>query len=246
MPKPGRATGLRQDRIINDPDSKGAKVFESSFILELSGIGGPPPSIHGGGDAAGGGWVGLIDTLLDKLTRATEPGGGFELLPGIQALGPNVHPSLVHFPIAFLSVFFLLELLGTFMHREKLRQAAAPMLYCGAIGAAAAAAAGLYAAGIVHHGQVVHEIMEWHQRLGLTVAGLALILSVWRLLAKHAIAGMERALYLFLAGIMTTSMVFGADLGGLMVYGHGVAVQKLQTSDDAHHHHGDADPGGQR
>lgn len=245
MPKPGGAGGFGKTASSTTQTARERKVFESSFILELSDIGGLLPAIHGGGDgAAGGGLVGFIDKLLDKLTRATEPGGGFELLPGIQTLGLNVHPSLVHFPIVLLSVFFLLELLGTFMYRDKLRQAAAPMLYCGTIGAVATAAAGLYAAGIVHHGQAVHEIMEWHELLGLTVTGLALILSAWRLLSKHAMVGMERALYLVLAGIMTTSMVFGADLGGLMVYGHGVAVQKLQTSDDAHHHHGDAGPGG--
>jgi uncharacterized membrane protein len=147
----------------------------------------------------------------------------------------------VHFPIAFLSAFFLLELLGIFLKREKIRNAAAAMLYCGAMGAAAAAAAGLYAASIVPHGQEVHEIMEWHERIGLTVAGLATILSLWRLLAKHALTGMAQALHLFLAGIMTVSMVFGADLGGLMVYQHGVAVQSLQAA-DAHHRHEGASP----
>ncbi len=222
-------------------------MFESSFILEFSGVGGLLPAIHGGGDgAAGGGLVGLIDKLLENLTRVTEPGGGFELLPGLHTLGLNVHPSLVHFPIALLSVFFLLELLGTITHREKLRQAAGPMLYCGTVGAVAAVAAGLYAASVVPHGLAVHEIMEWHKRLGLSVASLALILSVWRFVAKHTMVGMARALYLLLAAIMTTGMVFGADLGGLMVYGHGVAVHKLQTSDDAHHHHGGADQNDER
>ena len=48
---------------------------------------------------------------------------------------------------------------------------------------------------------------------------------------------MGKALHLFLSGIMTVAMVFGADLGGLMVYRHGVAVQSLQAA-DAHHSHG--------
>lgn len=216
-------------------------MFDLSFIPDFSGIGGLLPSIHGGSDAAGGGLVGLLDKLLDTMTRATEPGSGFEILPGIQTLGSNIHPSLVHYPIALLSLFFLLDLLGSFIYKDKLRAAASAMLYCGSVGAIAAVAAGLYAASIVHHGQVVHDIMEWHERLGITVACLAVALSIWRLIAKQAIDGMAKALHLFLAAIMTTCLVFGADLGGLMVYGHGVAVHKLQTSDDAHHHHDDAD-----
>lgn len=216
-------------------------MFQRFNLADFSSIAGFLPSVHGGADAAGGGLVGLLDKLLENATRSVEPGGSFQLLPGIQALGPNIHPSLVHFPIAFLSVFFLLEVLGSFFYRDKLRQAAAPMLYCGAVGAVLAAAAGLYAASTVPHGQAVHEIMEWHQRIGLIVASLALVLSAWRLLTKRVMAGMDRALYLFLAGLMTVGMVFGADLGGLMVYQHGVAVQSLQQP-DAHHQHGSAAP----
>jgi uncharacterized membrane protein len=186
------------------------------------------PFVHGGADAAGGGLVGLLDKLLEKLGQAGEPGGNLELLPGIQALGPNIHPYLVHFPIALLSLFFLLEILGLLFHREGLRQTASTLLYCGTLGAIAAVAAGLYAATAVPHDQTVHDIMEWHERLGLTVASLATILSIWRLIAKHRIEGMAVALHLFLGTIMTASMIVGADLGGLMVYGHGVAVRQMQ------------------
>jgi uncharacterized membrane protein len=94
----------------------------------------------------------------------------------------------------------------------------------------------LYAAATVPHGQAVHEIMEWHQRLGLIVATLAAILSIWRLAAKQRIAGMAGALHLFLAAIMTASLVVGADLGGLMVYEHGVAVRQLQDPNARHDH----------
>ena len=184
-------------------------------------------------------WLGLLDTVLSALSKVTESGGGFQWFPGIATLGYNVHPALVHFPIAFLSVFFLLEVVGCGLSRDRLRQTAGAMLYCGALGALLAAAAGLYAANTVPHGEDAHEIMEWHQRLGLTVASLAIVLSLWRLLVKQVPSGMEKALFLLLSTIMTVSMVFGADLGALMVYGHGVAVHKLQQVDTHHHHHGD-------
>jgi len=212
-------------------------VFELYFIPDFVGISTVIPSIHGGSDAAGGGLVGLLDSVLSDLSKVTESGGGFQWFPGVATLGYNVHPALVHFPIAFLSVFFLLEIVG--LRRDRLRQTASAMLYCGTLGALLAAAAGLYAANTVPHGDAVHDIMEWHERLGLAVASLAIILSVWRLMAKQAPVGMEKALFLLLSTIMTASLVFGADLGGLMVYGHGVAVHDLQQADDHHHHHGD-------
>lgn len=212
-------------------------MFELYFIPDFVGISTVIPSIHGGSDAAGGGLVGLLDSVLSDLSKVTESGGGFQWFPGVATLGYNVHPALVHFPIAFLSVFFLLEIVG--LRRDRLRQTASAMLYCGTLGALLAAAAGLYAANTVPHGDAVHDIMEWHERLGLAVASLAIILSVWRLMAKQAPVGMEKALFLLLSTIMTASLVFGADLGGLMVYGHGVAVHDLQQADDHHHHHGD-------
>ncbi len=211
-------------------------MFEFSFIPDLSGVSGLIPSIHGEADGAGGGLVGFLDTVLSQLSNIADSGGGFQWFPGIHTLGFNVHPSLVHFPIAFLSVFFLLEIVGIWLPRDRLRQTASALLYCGTIGALLAATAGLYAANTVPHGQAVHEVMEWHERLGLTVAGLAVALSLWRYLAKNVPAGMERALFLLLSTIMTVSMVFGADLGGLMVYQHGVAVHSLQEV-EAHHQH---------
>ena len=45
------------------------------------------------------------------------------------------------------------------------------------VGAIAAVAAGLVAAEMVPHGVQVHEIMETHERLGLTVAGIATVLG---------------------------------------------------------------------
>lgn len=201
------------------------------FLSERSEV--PEFLVHG---AADGGGALLLDELLAKLSNLFNSGGP-EWFPGILGLGLNVHPMLVHFPIAFLSIFFVLDILGAATKREGLRRAAAVMLYCGAAGAILSAAAGLYAENVVAHGQTVHDIMEWHRRFGLTTACLALALSAWRMLAKSlAFSQMAQALYFALATLMTASMIFGADLGGLMVYGHGVAVQNLQQPDPTHQH----------
>ncbi|MDF9392003.1 MULTISPECIES: DUF2231 domain-containing protein [Methylococcus] len=208
----------------------------------LDGSGSLIPAVHGAGDGGSAGWVGLLDSLLDSTTRFFDGGSPFEFLPGLVALAPNIHPLLVHFPIAFLNAFFLLDLIAVAMGKRELRMVASWMLYLGTLGAASAAAAGLYAASFVPHGEAVHEILEWHERLGLTVTSLALGLSLWRLIARYRFSGMANVFHLFLAGIMVTAMFFGADLGGLMVYQHGVGVKNLQSEDAAHHHeHGGAE-----
>lgn len=207
------------------------------------------PGVHGSGDG-GAGLVGVLDSLLTAITDfldggsggggpATGPAGG--PLAGIMALGANVHPMVVHFPIAFIVAFFLLEIAGVAMRRQVWRQWASGMLYCGAIGAVLAVAAGWVAEDRVPHGAVVHEIMEWHERLGITVAVLTVGMAIWRAVAKESLAGMAQALHFFLAGLIVTCLVFGTDLGGLMVYQYGVGVKGLQSADDHHHHEGEKD-----
>jgi uncharacterized membrane protein len=181
------------------------------------------PAVHGGGD---GGLVGSLAELLaffEGLLQL-EPAEFFAgLMPGIAAL-PNVHPLLVHFPIALLTSFFLLDLLGSLMKRQEIRRTASWFLYLGAALSLFTVAAGLIAAGSVPHGDDVHEIMEHHEHLAITVLSLASALSVWRWIGKGVIEGAANRLHLLLAAILTGLLAFTADLGGLMVYKFGVGV----------------------
>lgn len=196
------------------------------------------PAVHGAGDGNGGGFLVLIESALDAVSRALEPGASGNPLSGVEALGTNWHPLIVHFPIAFLIGFFLLEFIGVVLRGPGIRTAASWMLYLGALSATAAAVAGLIAADTVPHGSAVHDIMEWHERAGLTIAGLSSALAVWRLLSRERLSAMAEALHLFLGAIVVAAIVLAADLGGLMVYQHGVGVKSLQLADDHHHHDG--------
>jgi len=199
------------------------------------------PEAHGGADG-GAGLVGIIDKLLaaisDFLSSGPGPGGGGGgLFEGIAVLGWNVHPILVHFPIAFLVAFFVLEIIAVSTKNAWLRQLASGMLYLGAVGAVLAVIAGLVAASIVPHGEKVHEIMEWHESLGITVAILSVSLAAWRFFAKAVFCAMAQALHFSIAAIILICITFGADLGGEMVYEYGVGVKNLQQTDAAYQHH---------
>ncbi len=186
----------------------------------------------------------VVDHLLAALTDSGGSPGSWSLLGGIEVMGANIHPLIVHFPVAFLSAFALFESYGVVFKRADLRRFASGLLYLGAAASVVAVIAGLVAAEIVPHGAAVHDIMEWHEYAGITVASVAVILALWRAFAGVALTAMGLALNFFLITIMSIVMIIGADLGGMMVYKHGVGVHDLQDqSEHQHHlHHGDPAP----
>jgi uncharacterized membrane protein len=192
--------------------------------------------IHGGADHDGG-ILQSLTGLLAFFENLSQGGGcGFfsALLPGVAGLD-NIHPLLVHFPIAFLSAFFLLDLIAYLAKKSPWRDIASYFLYFGAVGAIFTVISGFIAAYSVAHNETVHEIMLRHQYFGISVLTISVILSVWRLKSGVAITGGANYFFLILSGVMCVLLTFGADLGGLMVYNYGTAVHAVQTPDDCHH-----------
>ncbi len=199
--------------------------------------------VHGGADSGGGvasaveGFLGFVESLL-----ALSPAQMFaRVMPGISSMD-NLHPLFVHFPIALLMLFFLLDLAGTVGAKADWRRAAGWFLYFGAVFAGLTVAMGLIAAASVPHGGDVHEIMEHHQSLGVSVFLLASVLAIWRWLVKGVVDGAANTLYLILAAILAGLLIFTTDLGGLMVYRYGVAVEpmaEINREAAERHQHGD-------
>jgi cytochrome b561 len=85
----------------------------------------------------------------------------------------------------------------------------------------------------------VHGIMQIHEKFGLAVFSLAVVLSLWRILNRSVFSRWGRFVHILLAFAMVGALVKGADLGGLMVYKYGVASQVGEQSPD--HRHGEGD-----
>lgn len=198
-------------------------------------------AVHGGEGFGGG--VGLLSAVLDGI-------GGWvslpadekfsALLPGV-AVMQNWHPLAVHFPIALLTFFVFMELVNLIARRDDYHHFASGMLYLGTISAAVTVALGLIAAASVAHDGETHELMESHEHLAIALLILAVLLSIWRYTSKQRLQGGSLHFFTLMTALLALLLILTADLGGAMVYGHGVAVAPMQEineeANDEHDHH---------
>ncbi len=139
------------------------------------------------------------------------------LLPGVQHL-QNIHPLVVHFPIAFLVGAALFYFLSWIFRNQTFATTAFLLLILGTLAAGAAVGTGLYAEeGVMVSRSVREHLLEPHETFMLVTLGLSIVLSVWALIARPFPKKGKWVfflLYLVLLGIMTV----GADYGARMVY----------------------------
>ncbi len=201
--------------------------------------------VHGASGHGGGGVASSVEQFLVFLVSLTEktPAEIFAVfMPGIAAM-ENIHPLFVHFPIALLTSFVLIDLAGAVFKNPAWRTVAGWFLYIGVVMTAATVAAGLAAEESVAHGGNVHDVMERHEALALTVFGLAALLAVWRIITRGKLTGGANVFYLSLAVLMNIILIFAADMGGLMVYKYGVSVEAARPVNEVlfqeHNHSSD-------
>ncbi len=140
------------------------------------------------------------------------------LLPGAQHV-QNIHPLIVHFPIALLFGAALLYVLAWLAPRwESWGWTGLWMLGLGTAGAAAAVASGLYAAdGVMVAPSVRDRLVLNHEHIRIGVLGLSVILFIWAWIARP-IPRRGGLVFLFLLLVLLGALTVGADYGGRMVY----------------------------
>jgi len=138
---------------------------------------------------------------------------------------PNLHPLLVHFPLAILALGFLLDLVALLFKEEELHQAGWWSQLAGTVGLAAAVISGLIAKGSVKFATPAATAIESHEQIALIVAAVFTILLLWRMANQTRVPNRLRMLFLALLGLGVALMWVGAFYGGELVYRFGVGVR---------------------
>ncbi|CAG4884968.1 conserved membrane protein of unknown function [Georgfuchsia toluolica] len=156
---------------------------------------------------------------------------------------PNLHPLLVHFPIALLSVaaFFHVTAIGMrgkscATHCAVVAHAA---LWLGALAALPAAFFGWQAFNSVNHDEAGHAAMLVHRSWALATLVLLAVLAGWDAWRNKVEAIPEG--WFATAVIAAWAMVaVTAWHGGELVYRHGLGVMALPEAEAGHgsHNHG--------
>lgn len=158
-------------------------------------------------------------------------------------IGPNIHPVLVHFTFALMSMAALCLLIVALAPpkawRESLGHAADWMIAFGAAAIVLTVAAGFEAYYTVAHDGPSHEAMTTHRNWAVPTA-----LALLGLAGRRWLKRQERPSLLFASvfAVAALSLSVTAWWGGRLVYEHGLGVASLpQVSGEGHDHdHGDS------
>jgi uncharacterized membrane protein len=138
---------------------------------------------------------------------------------GAQGL-QNLHPLVVHYPIAFLTASVPIYFLAWILHSESLELIGLWLLGLGTLGAVAAVSTGLLGSeGVMVAPSVREHILVYHEWSMLAVLALSIVLAGWALFARP-MPRKGRTCFMIGLVLMTAVLAKGADYGGWMVFGY--------------------------
>jgi uncharacterized membrane protein len=157
----------------------------------------------------------------------------FVQFSGAQAL-QNLHPLVVHYPIALLTATLPVYLLAWVLGNESLEFVGLWLLGLGTLGAGAAVCTGLYGSeGVMVATSVRDNILVYHKWLMVAVLALSVVLASWAVLARPM---PRRGRTLFVVGLVLMAAVLakGADYGGWMVFAYNAGGSLPQPIEFSH------------
>jgi len=141
---------------------------------------------------------------------------------------PNVHPLIIHFPIALFVTAVFVDLVAAIAPRPGWLGSAGTSLYVtAAVAAAVACVTGLQAGATVYLPGMAPPVLNDHRTWGLVTAFYAGIVAAIRVSLPPATVpgGRRQHALLLAAGLLTLVLVQQtAERGGRLVYQYGVGV----------------------
>lgn len=137
---------------------------------------------------------------------------------------PPVHPAIVHFPVALVTLSVVADFIAYFARSSSLGTAAWWALAGGAIGAAIAIPAGLFDMNREKIAHDAHARVHTHMKVGLVLFTAIAVLAIWRWRIYIDSGDGPGWGYLIAALCVLVLTHFQGWLGGELVYSHGVGV----------------------
>jgi uncharacterized membrane protein len=135
------------------------------------------------------------------------------------------HPALVHFTVTLIVLGGGIEVAGLLTAREALGRQGGRLLLAGLASLVPTIASGYLAANTVTLPPGSEAVLEAHERNGLIVLGLLLGSQFWKAWCGGRVPPGADKLYAALVALVVGMTVYGAWLGGTMVYVYGIGVR---------------------
>lgn len=148
------------------------------------------------------------------------------------------HPKVIHFPIAFFLAYVLLESIGAIFKKEFYSKAAHLFLFFGVLGALAAVLTGNQAEDAFEYwNKQSSDLVEEHELFATITLWYFTGLLVLRTFVtlKKKFSGVLTYAFVVLAIVGAYFVFHTGDLGGQMVYKHGVGTEykiKIMEADE--------------
>ena len=149
------------------------------------------------------------------------------------------HPLFVHFPIALLIVSGIIALIDLLKANEQLKKIILWNLIFALISFIFTISLGFIDANAIPHNEIIHKIMEVHEKIGILLFAITFILTMWLIIRISKMAKLENLLFVILLWFAMALVSYNGYLGGKMVYDNGAGIKPMQNSfilDEAEEH----------
>ena len=140
----------------------------------------------------------------------------------------ELHPAIVHFPIALLIIAGLFAVLSLFTKKELFREIAFWNLLLGVIGAIGAVLTGLIEEQSLVHNDEVHQVLTKHKFNGVGILILSFALLTWVWVRKNKFRKSEYIAWVLCLVLGIAAVFYQGFLGGKMVFEQGAGVKPME------------------
>lgn len=158
--------------------------------------------------------------------------GGWNLRT-VDLSGIPLHPQIVHFPIALITVSFLVDLVGVISGSKKWTQFGGILLSLAVGSALIALLTGQSSEqSLKPMSDILREAVEEHEGMATQTFFFFLIIGVLRgwLQLKGVFTAWKHWAYVILAGVGVIFILRVAHMGGSLVYNHGAGVRSGEST----------------